>query len=120
MSEEILEETLLRVRVHDIRVSIELIAANAFGTVTQSGLEQNNATARLAVLAHECATYSWAESYRIIRLARHCYKRTSDVMHGRSSMASVTSTIVNEWDQIAKDIEDLHRDWLHCHGSSTP
>lgn len=119
MIDEVLEETFLRVKVHTIRVSIELIAADAFDKTTQSGLEQNNATARLAVLAHECATYSWAESYRIFRLARHCYKRTSDVLHGRSSMASVTSTVVDEWDQIAKDLEDLHRDWLHCQGHAT-
>lgn len=118
MIDSLLPDTLLRVRIHTMRVRIEQIAAHAVATVTKQPPEQNQAGARLIVLAHECSEYAWADSYRVVRLSRHCYKRTSDVLHGRSSMVSVTSSIVDEWDQIVQDLEALYADWLICHGDA--
>lgn len=114
MTEQLPEQTFLRLRAHAVRVGIELIAADAFDKATGAGFRQSRISDRLVVLTHDCSTFPWRDSYRIVRLARYTYKRSSDLLHGRSSMLSVSDSIVEEWEVALDELQRLHVDWLSC------
>ena len=114
MTNQLPEHTFLRMRAHAVRVGIELIAADAFNQATGAGFRQSRISERLVVLAHECSAYRWQEAYRVVQLARYAYRRSSDLLHGRSSMLAVSDLIVDEWEVALEELQRLHVDWLSC------
>jgi hypothetical protein len=114
MTDQLPEQTFLRMRAHAVRVAIELIAADAFDKATGSGFRQSRIADRLIVLTHDCSSFPWRDSYRVVRLARYTYKRPSDLLHGRSSMLSVSDPILEEWEAAVDELQRLHVDWLSC------
>lgn len=102
-------ESFLRVRIHTVRVTIEQLAADAYSKVTRTPIWQANIVTKLLCLLPSQQTTEWREALRTIRLAQYCYRRTSDVLHGRSSLVGVTSSMVDEWEEMATRLEMLHR-----------
>lgn len=102
-------ESFLRVRLHTVRVTIEQLAADAYSKVAGTPIWQSRISAKLLCLLPEHEDPGWLEALRTVRLAQYCYRRTSDVLHGRSSLVGVTSAMVDEWEEIATEVERLHR-----------
>ena len=100
-----------RLAVVDLRQRLELVAGNA---VTDSFpgkgvlVNQTQIGQRLAfiVVAYESKA-SLSELIGILRVARHIYSRTSDVLHGRSSMVNLSPVLLDEWDAFVEHIEEL-------------
>jgi len=106
-------QSATRLAVVDLRQRLELVAINAVNDSfpTQSVLvEQIQIRQRLAfiVVAYpKKATLS--ELIGMLRVARHIYSRTSDVLHGRSSMVNLSAVLLDEWDTFVRRIEQLAR-----------
>jgi len=45
----------------------------------------------------------------MVRLARCIYRRTSDLLHGRSSMVNLSPVLLEEWNELVVRLEDLPR-----------
>lgn len=103
------EESFLRVRIHTVRVSIEQLAADAFSKITGAPTRQTRTTTKLLCLLPDDDLEKWHETLGIIRLAQYCYRRTSDVLHGRATLVGVTPAMVDEWEEIADRLASLHR-----------
>ena len=102
-------ESFLRVRLLTVRVTIEQLAADAYSKVAGTSTRQSRIQAKLLCLLPAKEDPRWLEDLRTVRLAQYCYRRTSDVLHGRSSLVGLTSAMVDEWEAIATDVERLHR-----------
>lgn len=50
-----------------------------------------------------------SELLGLLRLARHVYRRTSDVLHGRSSMVNFPAVLLSEWEAIVLRLETISR-----------
>ena len=48
-----------------------------------------------------------SELLGMVRTARHIYKRSSDVLHGRSSMVNLSTILVAEWSEFVEELERL-------------
>lgn len=102
-------ESFLRVRIHTVRVTIEQLAADAYSKVAGTPIWQSRIHTKLLCLLPDHDSPEWRDALRTVRLAQYCYRRTSDVLHGRSSLVGVTSVMVDEWEAIATSVELLHR-----------
>ena len=108
MLENLPEERFLRVRIQALRVQIEIVAAHAYSRVASSVPRQSRVATKLLALLPDPVDATWWDVYRVIKLAQYCYRRSSDVLHGRASMVGVTFAIVDEWEQIVADLVQLH------------
>ena len=103
------QESFLRIRIHTVRVVIEQRAADSYSKVSGQPPRQSNISAKLlSLLPHDRST-GWADALAVIHLAQYCYRRTSDVLHGRSTLVGVTPAMVDEWEEIATKLEELYR-----------
>lgn len=102
-------ESFLRIRIHTVRVTIEQLAADGYSKVAGTPIWQSNIRTKLLCLLPDQSSADWGEALRTVRLAQYCYRRTSDVLHGRSSLVGVTPAMVDEWEAIAERVEQLHR-----------
>lgn len=49
------------------------------------------------------------EAIGLIRLARHVYSKSSDVLHGRSSMLNIPEAVSREWRLVVERLEEIVR-----------
>lgn len=100
-----------RLAIMDLRSRIEEIAVKSvidsfpYGDVTP---KRNRIHERLAFIPVAYATDS--NQYDLIvmvRFARYIYKRTSDVLHGRSNMVNLSRVLLAEWIAFVEHLEDL-------------
>lgn len=108
MLEDLPEETFLRVRIQALRVQIEIVAARAYATAVSGVPRQSRVATKLLALLPDPTNVRWSDAYRVIKLAQYCYRRSSDVLHGRSSMVGVTFAMVDEWEQVVADLVELY------------
>lgn len=107
------EQPARRLAVVNLRHRIEMIAVGAVRdsfTSQQVSVEQNQIGQLLAFIpiAYEQKA-SMPELIGMVRTARHIYKRSSDVLHGRSSMVNLSAVLVDEWSAFVETLEDLAR-----------
>lgn len=100
-----------RLAVVDLRQRIEIVAVRSVhDSFPEHQLEVQQAQIR-QLLAFLPVAYgdraSMPELLGMVRTARHIYKRTSDVLHGRSSMVNLSEVLVNEWLAFVDKLEDL-------------
>lgn len=95
----------------DLRHRIEVIAVDAVESALPSlehAVEQNNISRRLAFLPVVCEQRApVTELLGMVRIARHIYRRSSDVLHGRSSMVNLPRVLIDEWSDAISQIEQL-------------
>jgi len=104
-------DSATRLAVVDLRLRLERVATKA---VTSSFpgqavfVEQTRIRERLAFIpvAYE-AEASLAELLGMVRLARHIYRRTSDVLHGRSNMVNLSPVLLLEWESLVLHLEEI-------------
>jgi hypothetical protein len=102
--------TLRRIEVLDLRRRMEKVAAFSFDETCNPQIhgEQGRIRERLAfILAIASSEVELVEIYGLLSLARHVYKRSSDVLHGRTNMINLPQVLVDEWRKIIEDVEKL-------------
>lgn len=95
------------VSVMDLRIRLERVAAAAFDRTclpSRPG-EQGNVRRRLLFLLDGQPDERWLETYRLVHLGIHVYRRTSDVLHGRVAAANLPSLVVDEWRDVVERLE---------------
>lgn len=102
-----------RLTVIDLRLRLEQIAVRAVTDSFQSqpvNVDQTNISNRMAfVLVAYQARATPSELFGLVRLARHIYRRTSDVLHGRSSMVNLPAVLLFEWETVVTRLETIAR-----------
>lgn len=107
------EQPARRLAVVNLRQRIEMVAVgsvrDSFNS-QQITVEQAQIKQLLAFfpIAYEQKA-SWPELIGMVRMARHIYKRTSDVLHGRSSMVNLSAVLVDEWAAFVEKLEGVAR-----------
>jgi hypothetical protein len=103
------QATEVRIRVLELRIRIERLAAAAFDSVCKplEGGRQNRASARLLFLLGACPIEEWQATYRATRLGAYVYRRTSDVLHGRVEGLNIPQVVLDEWRVVVDDLEEL-------------
>lgn len=95
----------------DLRHRIELIAVRLVERALPSlehAVDQNHIARRLAFLPVVCERQaSVTELLGMVRIARHIYRRSSDVLHGRSSMVNFPRVLIDEWSEAIGQIEQI-------------
>lgn len=105
--------TARRLAVMRLRIRLEQTAAAAFDVACSAPshrmYRQSKTEHRLLFLlaAREARGQ---EAHRTVRLARHVYQRTSDVLHGRLEGLSVPAAVLAEWSAVADRAEALRRE----------
>lgn len=102
-----------RLVVINLRLRVEQVATRAVLDAFPSqpvNVDQTNIRNRLAfvLVAYE-ARAAPSELLGLLRLARHIYRRTSDVLHGRSSMVNLPAVLLSEWEAIVVRLETIAR-----------
>lgn len=99
-----------RVRVLDLRIRLERAAASAFDEVCQptETQRQSHVAARLLYLVDTGRSDATA-THRLVHLAAHVYKRTSDVLHGRVSSLDLPDVLIDEWHEVVVGLEAVAR-----------
>ena len=102
-----------RLLVVDIRQRIEIIAVrSARESFPESDLLVQQSRIR-QLLAFIPAAYGHKapvhELRGAVRTARHIYKRSSDVLHGRSSMVNLHPVLIEEWMVFVEELEEMTR-----------
>lgn len=110
---DVTNESGTRLAVINLRLRVEQIATQAVSDAFPSQpviVAQTNIGPRLAfvLVAYETRAAP-SELLGLIRLARHIYKRTSDVLHGRSSMVNLPAVLLKEWEAIVLRLETIAR-----------
>lgn len=104
-------ESEMRVAVVDLRLRIERAATGAVVDSFDSKghvVEQNRIGARLAfVFVAYKDVLPLPELFGLVRLTRHIYRRSSDVLHGRSNMVNFSPVLLDEWRIVVERLEDL-------------
>jgi hypothetical protein len=101
--------TRQRIRVLRLRIRLERVAADAFDRVCDPVLkgQQDRVRSRLLFLLSDVAPDELPSGYRTIRLARHVYRKTSEVMHGRYGALDLSDALVTEWEEVVDRVESL-------------
>lgn len=110
-ADKVTNESGTRLAVIDLRLRIEQLALQAVSDAFPSQsviVAQTNIGSRLAfvIVAYESRAAP-SELLGLIRLARHIYKRTSDVLHGRSSMVNLPAVLLYEWEAVVVRLETI-------------
>jgi hypothetical protein len=100
-----------RLEVMRLRIRLEQAAAAAFdvacGAPSDRMGRQLRVDQRLLFLLASLDPDGQAEAHRTVRLARHVYQRTSDVLHGRLEGLSVPAAVLAEWSAVVDRVEEL-------------
>ena len=110
MTDILLAQTSRRLQVLDLRRRIEIIAITAQrdAFLMDEFPRRTHISNRLAcLLVARKATLSADELVPLVRLARTCYKRTSDILHGRASLVGVSQAQIDEWQSLVEKLEIL-------------
>lgn len=104
----------IRAQVLAIRIQLERLARDAFDvtcatTRHSSDYGQTSTRKRLVYLLAPVAAdpESLATAHGLVRLGSFIYEQTSDVLHGRMSLLSVTPQLLQEWQSALQDLQAL-------------
>lgn len=102
--------TAKRLAVLDLRNRLERLAVKQFEEACAQGPLgfDNRIRDRLAFVLVTCRGKATPdELHRLVRLARYVYARSSDVLHGRSSMVNVPDVVLAEWQAAVERLETM-------------
>lgn len=102
------DDTFLRLRVSVLRTRIEVVVADGYSKCSGRPARQNRVNEKIPVLLRHSKPQEWMSDYDTVRLARYCYSRSSDVMHGRATMLAINASIVAEWESIVDALVELY------------
>ncbi|MDQ1039658.1 hypothetical protein QFZ75_006074 [Streptomyces sp. V3I8] len=97
-----------RIEIFELRLRIELATVKAYDRVCQPEsplLYINDVSGRLSLVIGLVPHEEIMEAVGLVRLAKHVYSRSSDILHGRSSMVDAPGVIIDEWRTIVERLE---------------
>ncbi|MFF3971961.1 hypothetical protein ACFYZ6_19270 [Streptomyces rubiginosohelvolus] len=100
--------SMRRIEILELRLRIELATMRAHNRVCQPDrppLYVNDVPGRLSMVIGLVPQEDIMAAVGLVRLAKHVYGRSSDVLHGRSSMADAPEVIIDEWRAIVEKLE---------------
>lgn len=105
------DNSAARLAVMDLRLRLERIATQAVvGSFPDASMEVAPASVgdRLALIlvAYESKA-TLPELLGMVRLARHIFSRTSDVLHGRFNMVNLPPVLLIEWETLIERLENF-------------
>ncbi|MGI8963005.1 MAG: hypothetical protein ACR2GI_00705 [Thermomicrobiales bacterium] len=103
------QSTIRRVQAMELRIRIERVAIDAWRRVCPAvdPSESGQIGARLTFLLVGLDGVRFSNAYRAIRLGRHVYGRTSDVLHGRVNMVNVSKVEIDAWREAVERLEEI-------------
>lgn len=105
---DIPEITLKRIHVLDLRIRLEKAVASAFDRACQPvqlGRQDKIYKRAAFILTLKDPESDLTDGQYRLRLVRHVYAKSSDVLHGRLSMVNIPQTVIDEWRAIVEDLE---------------
>ncbi|WP_406452433.1 hypothetical protein OG782_18810 [Streptomyces sp. NBC_00876] len=111
---DLTELSLRRIKVLELRLRIERISFRAHGLVCKPDRPPtiaNDADSYLSFVLGFVGQERYGEVIGVIRLSRHIYKKSSDILHGRSSLLSASSVVLDEWEFVVSRLERLLDEW---------
>jgi hypothetical protein len=96
-----------RIQVMDLRIRIERLAAAAFDRACQPAIRgrQTRPLHRLPFVLAGLPEEEWISTYRLIRLGKHVYRRTSDLLHSRVGTVNLSQIVIDEWRTVVERLE---------------
>ena len=96
-----------RQEVVDLRIRLERVAMRAYAAVClpKRPPRASAIEVRLLFLVGLVDAAQQPEVHRLARLGGHVYRRTSDVLHGRTSALDLSDVVVDEWRAVVADME---------------
>jgi hypothetical protein len=107
---EVSDLTQRRIRVLEIRLRIERIAYDAHAVVCKPekiATKPHQADSHLSYVLGLVSPDRYMEVHGLIRLARHVYRKSSDILHGRSGLLNAAPVILEEWIIVVEKLESL-------------
>ncbi|MDX2601660.1 hypothetical protein PV379_11110 [Streptomyces caniscabiei] len=101
--------SMSRIEVMELRLRIERVALEAYRIVCHDSsiAYTNRVPERLAFVLGMVSEDRMGEAIGLIRLGRHVYSKSSDVLHGRSSMLNVPDAVSREWRLVVERLEEI-------------
>lgn len=96
-----------RQEVLDLRIRLEQAAVTAHVRVCQPAKQPQarEVDVLLLFLVGCVPAPEQPQVHRLARLGAHVYRRTSDVLHGRTNALDLTDVVVAEWRTIVTELE---------------
>jgi hypothetical protein len=93
--------------VLDLRIRLERTAVDALAQVCALATRPpaRHVDVQLLFLVGWVPTHEQPQVHRLARLGAHVYRRTSDVLHGRTNALDLSDVVVAEWRTIVEDME---------------
>ncbi|NJQ03970.1 hypothetical protein, partial [Streptomyces zingiberis] len=98
-----------RVQILELRLRLEQAAMDAYHLVSEPERMSyaQKVEERLPFLFGLVDGEDYLATHGLIRLARHVYSRTSDILHGRSTMLEAPAIILDEWKEVVAGVEKV-------------
>ncbi|WP_405404904.1 hypothetical protein [Streptomyces sp. NBC_01104] len=100
--------SMRRIEILELRLRIESATMRAHNRVCQPDrppLYVNDVPGRLSMVIGLVPQEEIMAAVGLVRLAKHVYGRSSDILHGRSSMVDAPEVIIDEWRAIVEKLE---------------
>ncbi|WP_405818004.1 hypothetical protein OG241_24855 [Streptomyces sp. NBC_01390] len=107
---DVADLSLRRIKVLELRLRIERVSFDAYKLVCKPDRTptiSNGADAQLAFVLGLVGQDRYGEVLGVIRLSRHIYKKSSDILHGRSGLLNASSVVLDEWELVVSRLESL-------------
>ncbi|MGC5345107.1 hypothetical protein [Streptomyces sp. DT171] len=105
---DVTDLSLRRIKVLELRLRIERVSSDAYRLVCKPDRPptiSNGADAQLAFVLGLVEQGRYGEVLGVIRLSRHIYKKSSDILHGRSGLLNASSVVLDEWEFFVSRLE---------------
>ncbi|MDN5748309.1 MAG: hypothetical protein L0H64_07360 [Pseudonocardia sp.] len=98
-----------RHQVIGLRIRLERVAVGAFTAVCcpKKPPRASSIETRLLFLVGLVEDSRGPGVHRLARLGQHVYRRTSDVLHGRTNALDLSDVVADEWRAVVADMEKV-------------
>ncbi|MBQ0827821.1 hypothetical protein [Streptomyces tagetis] len=112
---DVADLSLRRIKVLELRLRIERVSFDAYKLVSKPDrppTASSEADAQLAFVLGLVGQDRYGEVLGVIRLSRHIYKKSSDILHGRSGLLNASSVVLEEWELVVSRLEGFLDQYL--------
>jgi hypothetical protein len=104
------EATARRIRVLEIRLRLERVAVEAHNRACKPenpASYPNGVESYFPYILGLVENQRLMETFGLIRFARYAYQKSSDILHGRSSLLTASTVVLDEWVAAVEALESL-------------
>lgn len=107
---DISEATARRVRVLEIRLRLERVAVEAHSRACRPdrpASHPNGVDSYFPYILGLVEPQQLMQTFGLVRFARYAYQKSSDILHGRSSLLNASPVVLDEWMVVVSTLESL-------------